>query len=116
MAKGNLCHPASKEALKIPRENWSGTGKSKNVTVDHAIPVKVLFALFWDAETPNDMQAIIDAYAIAVVTTEENKRLDLAGLRAAMPEGWKLGDDPLARWNQANIEVPDLHRRHPSDE
>ena len=110
-AKKNLRHPASKEALKISRENWS----RESVTVDHAIPVKILFALFWGAETPDDMQTIIDAYAVAVITTEENSRLNATGLRADMPDGWKLGDDPLARWNQANIQVSGLHPQHPSN-
>ena len=102
MAKKNPHHPASTEALNIGRENWS----SKTVTVEHAIPVNVVFSLFWSAETPDDMQAIIDAYTVAVVTKEENQRLDAEGLRKAMPLGWRLGDDPLTRWNKANIEVP----------
>ena len=103
-AKKNLRHPASTEALKIGRENWTG----KTVTVEHAIPVKVLFSLFWDVETPDGMQAIIDAYAVAVVTKEEDERLnsDTDRLRDAMPSGWRFGDDPLARWNKVNIEVP----------
>ena len=100
-AKKNPRHPASTEALNIGRENWTG----KTVTVEHAIPVNVLFALFWDAETPDDMQAIIDAYAVAVVTKEEDERLNATGLRKAMPLGWRLGDDPLKRWNKAKIEV-----------
>ena len=103
-AKKNPRHPASTEALKIGRANWMG----KTVTVEHAIPVNVLFSLFWDAGTPSDMQAIIDAYAVAVVTREENERLNDAGLSKAMPVGWKLGDDPLARWNKVKIEVPNL--------
>ena len=100
-AKKNPRHPASREALNIRRENWTG----KTVTVEHAIPVNVLFTFFWDAETPDDMQAIIDAYAVAVVTKEEDERLNAAGLRETMPLGWWFGDDALARWNKANIEV-----------
>lgn len=110
-AKNNPHHPASKEALKLPRENWSGSV----VTVDHAIPIKVLFSLFWEAETPGDMQAIVDAYAVAVITTEENERLNAAGLKVAMPNGWRLGDDPLARWNKVGIEIPSLPPQHPSN-
>ncbi len=101
-ARRNSRHPASKEALKIPREDWT----RKTVTVEHAIPVNVLFSCFWDAKTPNEMQAVIDAYAVAVVTNQEDERLTALGLRKAMPVGWQFGDDPLVRWNVAHIDVP----------
>lgn len=101
-AKTSLRHPASKEALEITRENWSDS----TVTVDHAIPASILFGPFWHAETPDGMQAIIDAYAVAVITKDENNRLNAVGLRQAMPVGWQFGDDPLTRWNKVGIEVP----------
>ena len=103
-AKKNLRHPASTEALLIGRENWTG----KVVTVEHAVPVNVLFGLFWSAETPDAMRAVVDAYAVAVVTKEEDERLNVAGIRETMPIGWQPGDDPLARWKMVGIEVPDL--------
>jgi len=78
------------------------------VTVEHAVPVNVLFGLFWSAETPDAMRAVVDAYAVAVVTKEEDERLNVAGIRETMPIGWQPGDDPLARWKMAGIEVPDL--------
>lgn len=101
-ARKNSRHPVSTEALNIPREEWT----QKTVTVEHAIPINVLFSAFWDARTRNEMQAVIDAYAVAVVTKQEDERLTALGLRKAMPVGWRFGDDPLARWNKANIEVP----------
>lgn len=100
-AKTNLLHPASAEALKIDRWAWTG----KIVTVDHAIPVKVLFSHFWDADTSHDMQAVIDAYAVAVITKQEDGYLNDLGLKAEMPDGWRFGDDPLVRWKMARIEV-----------
>ena len=100
MARKNTHHPASRGALRIGRGNWCG----QTVTVDHAIPVNVLFDLFWKAETAVDMMAVIDAYAVAVITREENERLNAAGLRSRMPHGWKPGDEPLARWIAAGIE------------
>ena len=100
-AKTNHLHPASTEALKIDRTVWTG----KIVTVDHAIPVNVLFSHFWDAETPSDMQEVIDAYAVAVVTKQEDELLSILGLKAKMPDGWRFGDDPLVRWKKACIEV-----------
>ena len=67
--------------------------------------VNVLFDLFWRAETASDMQAVIDAYAVVVITREENMRLNAAGLWSGMPDGWKSGDDPQARWNTVGIEI-----------
>ena len=100
-AKTNLLHPASAEALKIDRWAWTG----KIVTVDHAIPVNVLFTHFWDAETSHAMQAVIDAYAVAVITKQEDELLSALGLRAKMPDDWQFGDDPLVRWKKARIDV-----------
>ena len=87
--------------MRIGRGNRCG----QTVTVDHAIPVNVLFDLFWRAETAGDMQAVIDAYAVAVITREENMRLNAAGLRSGMPDGWKSGDKPRARWNTVGMEI-----------
>ena len=100
-AKTNHLHPASTEALRIDRKDWTG----KIVTVDHAIPVNVLFSHFWEAETPGDMRAVIDAYAVAVITKHEDRHLNDLGLKAEMPDGWRFGDDPLERWKKACIEV-----------
>ena len=104
-AKSNGDHPASEEANKI-KTDWSG----RTVTVDHAIPVNVLFGLFWRAETPGDMEKVTDAYWVAVITKDENARLNKAGLKQKMPEGWHFGDDPRARWNEVNIGVPDVQQ------
>lgn len=100
-AKTNIRHPASEEALGIARERWSDS----TVTVDHAIPVSILFDPFWHADTSDAMRAVIDAYTVAVITRDENDRLNAAGLRQAMPIGWRFGDNPLARWKAVGIEV-----------
>lgn len=102
-AKTNLRHPASEKALEIARERWSDS----TVTVDHAIPVSILFDPFWHAETPDAMRAVIDAYVVAVITKDENNLLNAAGLRQAMPIGWQFGCDPRARWNAVGIDVSD---------
>ena len=100
-ARKNPKHPASRAAVGIPRNEWTGS----TVTVEHAIPIKVMFDLFWQAQTDADMQTIIDAYAVAVVTKEEDERLRDIRLGQSMPEGWRFGDDPLARWRRVGIEV-----------
>lgn len=58
-ANTNLLLPASTEALKIDRWVWT----VKILTVDHAIPVTILFSHFWSAATSHDMHEVIDAYS-----------------------------------------------------
>ena len=41
-ARENARHPTSKAAIGIPRNEWTGS----TVTVEHAIPIKVMFRLF----------------------------------------------------------------------
>ena len=101
MARSNLHHPASHAALQIPRKDWSG----RNVTVEHSIPIKILYPAFMGGRNPGDLRAVIDAYHVAVVTRAEDKRLRDAGLRQSMPSGWEWGDDPFARWKTVGIEV-----------
>ena len=116
-AKTNSRHPASKAALDaitdasgLPdRSKWTGSkvGGVK-VTVDHGIPISVLFEYFWRAETPDKMEKVIEAYIVAVITEAEDKRLRGNNLQSKMPNNWAGLDDPLARWNKVGIEVPGL--------
>lgn len=100
-AKKNLRHPASKNALEIPRKEWTG----RLVTVEHAVPINVLFKAFMLADSDNAMQMVLDAYFVAVVTCEEDKKLRNSGLSKSMPQGWNFGDDPLARWHHVGIQI-----------
>ncbi|MEQ9695087.1 hypothetical protein [Shimia sp. SDUM112013] len=101
LAKTNLAHPASTEALKIAREEWSGF----TVTVEHAVPIAVLFDAFWAANSDPKLQEVIDAYFVAVVTKSEDERLRKSGLASKMPPNWSWGDDTFARWAIAGISV-----------
>lgn len=100
-ARMNPCHPASLAARDIGRSSWTGS----TVTVEHAIPIRQLFDAFMAAESAIEMQPVIDAYYVAVVTRAEDARLRAAGLQSTMPHGWRWGDDPLARWRSVGIEV-----------
>ncbi len=116
-AKTNPRHPASKAALYAitdasghpDRSRWTGSKVGGvTVTVDHGIPINVLFEYFWRAETPDEMERVIDAYIVAVITEAEDKRLRGNDLQSKMPNNWTGLDDPLARWNKVGIEVPGL--------
>ena len=101
MARSNERHPASRQALTLGRATWSG----RTVTVEHAVPIRVLFEAFLEAETRDRMQDVVASYHVAVVSREENSRLGAAGLASTMPKGWVWGDDPQARWRAVGVEV-----------
>ena len=107
-ARTNLGHPASREALAIPRHAWSGA----NVTVEHAVPVAVLFDAFWKASNADEMGEVVEAYCVAFVSRHEEALLREAGLTSRMPKGWVWGDSPLARWKAVGIQVDSISRRH----
>ena len=100
-AKSNLQHPASIKSIEIKRKYWTG----KTVTVDHAIPVKVMFSYFMNASSDSDLQRLIDAYSVAVITREEDSILNALKLKDSMPENWDWDKDPTIRWKMANIKV-----------
>ena len=102
-ARANPRHPASVTALEIGRSRWTGA----TVTVEHALPIRLLFDAFMEAESAEAMQSVIDAYHVAVVTRAEDGRLRQAGLLSTMPSGWQCGDDPMARWHSVGIVVAD---------
>jgi len=39
-----------------------------------------------------------------VLTIEDDHQLNKAGVRARMPAGWKLGDDPWERYRAAELD------------
>ena len=120
-AKTNSRHPASKAAHDAitdasghsDRSRWTGSkGRGVKVTVDHGIPINVLFDYFWRAESPDEMEKVIDAYVVAVITEAEDKRLNSCGLQSKMPDDWAGLDEPLARWKRAGIEVRGLDGKY----
>ena len=44
---------------------------------------------------------------VAVLLRTEDARLSEVGLASKMPAGWSLGDDPLARYEDAGIVLSD---------
>jgi hypothetical protein len=85
-------------------------GRNGGQTLEHAVPVNVLFKAFKAAETDADFQAVIDAYTVTIVTREEDKAIRSAyrGAVKHMPEGWKIGDDPLARYRLAGVNPKEI--------
>ncbi len=94
--------PMSKKATQALND-----GHKADLTVEHTIPVSVLYQSFAIAETDAEFQAVIDHYHVALVTKEENKAINRAyvGAQSRMPTGWKMGDAILARYVIARLEL-----------
>jgi len=98
------------------RTNWADLPKTRAArraetgTVEHAVPVNVLFDGLMAAQADADFQAVINAYTVTIVTRDEDKAINRAfhNARRHMPPGWKIGDDPLARYRLAGINVEEI--------
>lgn len=78
---------------------------------DHAVPVSVLRELLMNAHAPTiDLVDgyMRDFYRLGIITRSENERLNAAGLRSKMPEGWTAHDTPFARYEAAAITAKQL--------
>lgn len=78
---------------------------------DHAIPVAVVRDMLFD-EQPNSIEQIrafmLKNYCIGIITDEEDRTLNAAGLRSRMPPGWTIADGPFARYEAVGIVAQDL--------
>lgn len=82
------------------------SGQSRSGLVkDHAIPVAVLRKIISSVD-PKSRSTIrdflLENYRLGLVTKEEDKVLNIDGLKSSMPENWN-GTDWKARYDFANI-------------
>lgn len=82
-------------------------GRLADVTVEHTVPVGVLYAAFMKAASDQEFQSIVDHYHVALVTKAEDKliRNSYKKAQSQMPEGWQFGFDCLARYRGVGIEL-----------
>ena len=45
-----------------------------------------------------------------LLNSDDDEKLNKAGLRSKMPEGWKFGDDPFARYVKGGIDLNSLKK------
>lgn len=78
---------------------------------DHAIPVAVVRDMLFD-EQPNSIEEIrafmLKNYCFGIITETEDRKLNAAGLRSRMPQGWTIADCPFARYEVVGIVAQDL--------
>jgi hypothetical protein len=92
------------EVIEKP-ELFDKNDLARSMIRDHAVPLaelaRKLRAL--DDPTPAAIEACLrQFYLVGIITYEQNKKLNDAGLGARMPDGWN-GADPYARYTKVGI-------------
>ena len=91
-----------------PRRAFYGKRGGRNPFMyEHAVPAGVLRAELLGAggDEQRVSEILLEAGPVAVLLRTEDELLRAAGLGARMPEGWRIGDDPLARYHAAGIRL-----------
>lgn len=80
----------------------------KRLTHEHSFPLSLLAEKIFSLET-DDRKAIGEIFntccRAAIVTREEDSKLNSAKLRSAMPSDWSFGGNILARYFSVGIEL-----------
>jgi hypothetical protein len=88
-------------------DGWAPGAKrpsTDGLRFEHLIPRGLLAEALLN-ETPADLAGFLDRhFRAAVLTIEDDHQLNKAGVRARMPAGWKLGDDPWERYRTAELD------------
>lgn len=96
---------ASGEAARIvDRQNHP---EELRLIVDHSVPLAHICKALWVDPGSWRLENLRDFLRIclrrAVLSYEENRRLNTIGLNSRMPSGWRFGDNPFARYPEAQI-------------
>lgn len=77
--------------------------------IEHVIPLsyltKLSMKLYGENKSVQEVAKVcFDLYLVDKISKQEAQVLNkISGFKTGIPEGWKLGDDPLARLKAANI-------------
>jgi len=91
-----------------PRRAFYGKRGGRNPFMyEHAVPAGVLRAELLGAggDEQRVSEILLEAGPVAVLLRTEDELLRAAGLGSRMPEGWRIGDDPLARYHAVGIRL-----------
>ena len=88
--------------------------KDKGFTKEHNIPTKFIYdaikkAVFNDKVIEMFDLIMKDNFQV-LLNSDDDEKLNKAGLRSKMPEGWKFGDDPFARYVKGGIDLNSLKK------
>jgi hypothetical protein len=91
-----------------PRRAFYGKRDGRNPFIyEHAVPAGVLRAELLGAggDEQRVSEILMEGGPVAVLLRTEDELLRAAGLGSRMPEGWRIGDDPLARYHAVGIRL-----------
>ena len=83
-------------------------GKDQPFIYEHAIPAVVVRKTLLNLPTcdlETVRQTLENAGPVVILLRDEDKLLRKNGLSRNMPKGWKWGNDPLARYHDAGIQL-----------
>lgn len=101
-------YPTSIMWSESARVEWSEDPAAARLVIEHAEPMNLLLRRLVDDEalTPRRCLSLLrPALLTTVITAAEHRDISAAGLANSMPAGWVEGDDPLARYKAAGIDV-----------
>ena len=80
-------------------------GSEQPYIYEHAIPASVIRKLLCNCKKNEFENIFNNAGIVALILKEEDKKLNQCGLKSKMPEKWKIGEDPKARYQYAGINI-----------
>ena len=82
-------------------------GKASPFMYEHTIPASLVRNRLLSIQpVRNDVAEVLAAAGpVAMILRQEDDLLRIHGLRSQMPQGWKWGDDPLARYHVAGLQI-----------
>jgi hypothetical protein len=85
--------------ISLPRE------MKKELRHEHLIPCSVLANIFFleNAEENQIYDALLRNGIRAIITTDEDSKIDERNLRSKMPQEWKLGANPFVRYVKSGL-------------
>lgn len=91
------------------RTSLSKNSKNVGYTKEHLIPTRVVFECLknsvFENNIENDFDFIMKDNFQVLLNSDDDEKLNKAGLRSKMPPNWKFGEDPFERYKLAGIDL-----------
>lgn len=84
------------------------TFQNGQLVYDHAVPFRYIQDELLSLHQPSNdkIEEVLNRFeTIVLITKDEDTQLNAAGYNHKMPPGWKVGEDPLARYKAVGIEI-----------
>ena len=94
---------------------YKGKGLGKGYVEEHAIPAsyvsKLLFKMVMDDTVQEDFDILMSKYFQVLLNIEDDNKLDNAGFKSTMPDGWDFKtDDPWDRYRAGGVDLNTIEK------